>query len=284
MVRMISSYIFFFFLTFTLLSIGVSEFSKSFSQLFYFLCKDGMVYSIFVKLLYGIIAFTALFYIIISHQSLAPKTQDFKKTHLSKTLVAAFIAVIFFFIWIFSLFSPEQDFFAQLRLQTHEIAYLDFWALLGHKFVPIIITAFFTLFFLYLPLIFWIIGAYFDLSYLTHRFAYTFFPSINVCIFTLFASALQPYYDKPNLYLYIDLFVFLLALVLLLWVFIKKKFLFGFYEYAHLLFLVFVLCFILLSSSVLADSDYFNARYSFYLFAFLVWCCEWMFEDFLARE
>lgn len=286
MVKIFSAYLFFFLLVFTLLSIGVSEFSKTFAQLFYFLCKDSMIYGILVHSLYALIALLGIFYILFSyyfpHPDLIAKTPNFQNTHLLKVLVASGVSVIFFFIWIFSISGGQQDVIQPQ--QVFDIAFLDFWELLKNKLGPIFTIAFFTLFFLYLPLLFWIFSLRFDLTRPLHRLAYPFFPSINVCILTLVASAIQPYYDKLNFYLYIDLFVFLVALVLLLWVFIKKRYLFQFYEFMNLLLLVFMIYFVMLSSDVLANANSFHVRHGFYLFAFFVWCCEWMFEDFFANR
>ena len=271
MVRVISSYVFFFFLAFSLLGIIVSESSQTFSQLFSLLCKDGLAYEQIIKLLYFCIWTLSLYYLIRVHLALK---QDF-----SKTLMASIIALVFLFIWLLLVSFPERDFIDTIKFSFYEVVHLGFFSLVGMNLVEILISGFFYIFFLILPFVFWIARGHFDLEKSAHRFAYKFFPSMHVCILVLIANALQPYYDRPNLYLYIDLFVFLVALALFLIIFLREKHLFGFYEYANLLFLCVVILVVLLCSSVLAKADYYNLRYCFYLLAFLSWCGEWMLAD-----
>ena len=256
-------------IVFIILNIGVSEFSVTFSQLFSLMCKEGMVYDFVIKLLYFLIAITSLSYIVFARLK--------EPNYFIKSLLATLIGFFFLFVWIFSISSPQKDFIEELHSVSSNLAYLDFFSLIGIRFEAILISGFFYLFFCILPFGFWILNLSFDLTKLLGRFAYIFFPSIYICLIVLVASAFQPYYNKPNLYLYVDLLVFVVAILLLLIIFIRKKNLFKFYEYVNLLLLVAVMLAVLLCSDVLSNTDYFNVRFGLYLYAFLMWCSEWMF-------
>ncbi len=271
MIKSTTSYLFFFFLVFSLLSIVVSESTQTFSQLFFFFSKNGLAYDFILKILYFCIWALSIYYVVMINLK---DRQD-----ISKLLVASFIAFVFLFIWVFSLSFSTKDFMDTLHLHSYEIFYLDFFELVSTKFLEILGGGFFYLFFTLLPFLFLICDGCFDLQKSLHRFAYKFFPSMYVCILFLIAHAMQPYYDKSNLYFYVDLLLFALCLILLLVLFLKHKHLFGFYEYANLLFLCLVIFVVLLCSSVLARADYHNLRYCLYLLAFLIWCCEWMLGD-----
>lgn len=276
MIKIVSSYIFFFFLVFAMLGIVVSETSRTFSQLFFLLCKDGLAYDFLIKILYFLIAISGIVYLICSNLC--------TKTNLSKSLFSSLIIIIFLFIWIFSITSADKSFIDTLHFNPYDLAYLDFFSLFEAKSFEIIVSIFFYLFFIFFPLGFLLFNFYFDLQKSLHSFGYQFYPSLNICILFVIVNAMQPYYDKLNFYLYIDLFLFAASLVFLLILFVKKKYLFGFYEYANLLFLIIIIFVVLLCSSVLARAEYYNMRYCFSLLVFLFWCCEWMFGDLLKRD
>ncbi|WP_104697837.1 MULTISPECIES: hypothetical protein [unclassified Helicobacter] len=276
MIKVISSYIFFFFLVFAMLGIMVSETSHTFSQLFFLLCKDGLAYDFLIKTLYFLIAISGIVYLIYSNLR--------GNTNLQKLFFASLISIIFLFIGIFSITSADKSFIDTLHFKPYDIVYLDFFSLFEAKGFEIIVSIFFYFFFTFFPLGFLLFNLCFNLQKPLHSFGYKFFPSLNICILFIIVNAMQPYYDKLNFYFYIDLFLFLVSLIFLLVLFIKKKYLFGFYEYANLLFLMLVIFIILLCSSVLVRAEYYNMRYCFSLLVFLFWCCEWMFEDLLRKD
>lgn len=275
MIKATTSYIFFFFLVFAILGIVVSEVSQTFSQLFFLLCKDGFAYDLIASIVIFLVVLSAISYLIVSSMK--------NKEDFVKSFVASFIAFLFLFIWIFAASAPGKDFINTLHFNSYELVYLDFFALLEVNYFEIILSGFVYCFFILFPLGFLVLNWHFNSQRSLHLVMYKFFPSINVCILFITANAIQPYYDKANFYLYIDLFVFLLSLFLLLIVFLRKKHLFKFHEYANLLFLIVVIFIVLYCSSVLARADYYNVRYCFYLLAFLTWCCEWMFKDFVKE-
>lgn len=275
MIKAVASYVFFFFLVFAILGIVVSEVSQTFSQLFFLLCKDGFAYDLIANIIIFLVVFSAISYLIISNMK--------NKGDFVKSFIASFIAFLFLFVWVFVVSAPDEDFINTLHFNSYELVYLDFFALLEVNYFEILLSSFVYCFFILCPLGFLALNWHFNAQKSLHLVAHKFFPSINVCILFIIANAIQPYYDKANFYLYVDLFAFLLSLLLLLIVFVKKKYLFRFYEYANLLFLIIVIFIVLYCSSVLARADYYNVRYCFYLLAFLSWCCEWMFEDFVKE-
>lgn len=275
MIRAFFSYVLYVFFVFIALSLLVSETMQSFSQLFALLSRDGMFFSFVIKFLCCWIWIISFFYLYFSYQM--------EKQNFSKSLVAVLVAIIFLFIWLYLVSTSEKNYIDTLHFNFYEIGYLDFFSLIWINIKEVLFSSFFYLFLLLLPSLFLIFNCYFDIKKTFHRFAVNFFPSINVCIMVLVASAFQPYYDRPNVFLYLDFLFFFIAFLCIFILFYKKKFLFHFYEYANLLLLITMIFVILTCSDIMVKADYFNVRYCLYLIAFLTWCCEWMFNDLLEK-
>ncbi|MCE3039241.1 hypothetical protein [Helicobacter anatolicus] len=276
MIKTISSGILFFFVVFVFLGILVSETTQAFSQLFFLLCKSKIAYSLMIKMLCFFIFIVGLFYLFVAHYR--------EKEDFAKNILASCICIFFLFIFIYLVSLPEENYIDTLHFYSYRIAYLDFFSLLDLNFFEILVAGFFYIFLLLLPCVFLLFNWHFDIQKSLHNFALKFFPSINICIMVLIASAFQPYYDKANFYLYIDFFLFIIALVIMIVLFFKKKFLFDFYEYTNLLILIFLMLLVLSCSDILAKANYYNVRYCLYLIAFFSWCCEWMFGDLTKSE
>ncbi|STP12494.1 Uncharacterised protein [Helicobacter mustelae] len=273
MVRALGSYVLFFFLVFTALGIIVSESTITFAQLFFLFSKNGMVYSLVIQILCFLISAISGFYLFLAYYK---KQEDFLKS-----LMASCICVIFLFIWVFLMSSkPGEDYINALHFNYYEVMYLDFASLIHRNFLEILVSGFFYGFSLLFPCLFLLFGGCFDLQISLHRFAMRFFPSVHVCIMVLIASAFQPYYNKPNVYFYVDFLFFILVFFCIIMLFLRKRFLFGFYECANLILLIGLVFLVLACSNILVQSNYYNARYCLYLIAFLCWCSEWMFGDF----
>lgn len=241
-----------------------------------------MVYSFFARIIYLLIILSSLVYIVGSFY-FSSENLKFQYSHFLKLFFSSLLCICFFFVFVFSFFSSKDKSFLSpdsLEPYMYEIAYFDFYSLWVSYKIPILIVIFFSVFFIYFPLLyhFFTSSKIMD-SYCKKGFLQTFSPSINVVILSLIASSFQPYYIKPNIYFYLDLVIFFGGIVLLLGLLIKKRFLFNFYEMTHILFLVCTIYFVLLNSDSLLQPSCFNVRYIFYLLAFLVWCWEWMFES-----
>ena len=104
-------------------------------------------------------------------------------------------------------------------------------------------------------------------------------PSINTTLFVLFAYAIQPYYGKSNQLLYIDLWLFYFGFLCVIIALYRNKELFGFYEYANLLWLVLGVVVFCLCSKIIAQADYANTRTIFLIIGVMAWCGEWMYAS-----
>ncbi|PAF48245.1 hypothetical protein BKH41_05900 [Helicobacter sp. 12S02232-10] len=272
--KVIFSSIFFLLFVFTVLALLVSQFSNTFSQLFLILTKNDRAYDNLVKFYYFCGILMALGYLIFSSW--------IKKDIFFQKLVAFGICIILIFILIFSLDGTKSlDSTISGLVVGEGLRNLSFFNLVRINFSYIIVSGFFYFFFLFFPLILFSLGFHFNTKNKIGKYLAFFCPSINVCLVVLFASGFQAYYDKSNLFLYIDFFMFYLGFVLFMRVFLSHKEFFGFYEYANILiFALGVLVCLFCSNTLSQAENYYNARMAFYMLAFLGWCGEWMYRSF----
>ena len=101
-------------------------------------------------------------------------------------------------------------------------------------------------------------------------------PSLNVSLFMLFACGIQPFYDKNNLWLYLDLWTFYVGLLLLVIMLYRDNKAFGFYEYANVLWLIIGVLIFIFSSKVISQTNYNTTRMIFIIIALMGWCGDWM--------
>ncbi|GMB96488.1 hypothetical protein [Helicobacter sp. NHP22-001] len=105
-----------------------------------------------------------------------------------------------------------------------------------------------------------------------------FAPSINTCLFFIFALGLQSYLLDSSWLAYGDFTLFCVGLVWLLCLLAKCPNHFGLYEYTNLWVLAVGILIFLLSASTLFQVERFNeARLSFYVLGFLSWLAESLF-------
>lgn len=176
--------------------------------------------------------------------------------------------------------TPETQDIVDMFAIEGSIYHRGFFELLKDYSLRIILVICAYVFFVYLPLLFMILNIKPDENSELGKILYDMRPSINIVIIMLFALALQPYYYRDNLYVYLDIFALLVGIGMLIYVSRKYKEIFGFYERINfgLLILGIIIC--LICSSILAVSDNsFNARYTFLIFAFVGWCVEWMYNN-----
>ncbi|CRF51545.1 hypothetical protein HHE06_14300 [Helicobacter heilmannii] len=111
----------------------------------------------------------------------------------------------------------------------------------------------------------------------TARSLLFFAPSLNTCLFFLFASSLQSYLLTLNWLTCGDFALFCLWLAGLLFVLSQCPHYFGLYEYTNLWVLGAGILIFLLSAPTLFQVERFNeARLSFYVLGVLSWLAEWM--------
>lgn len=267
------SSVFFLLFVFSMFALLVSQFNDTFSQLFLILTRDDRAYSLITDFLYFCGIVMCIGYLILS------TWRD--KDALLQRLVSMFICIVLVFVLIFSLSAQESFeniiFINSTAYGLRNLGFLDLFKL---NIVDIIISGFFYLFFLICPLILYGFGYGINTKHGIGKYLEFFCPSMNVCLVTLFASGFQGYYNKSNPYLYIDFFAFCLCLGFFIYVYKTHKKFFSFYEYANILVLSVGIIICMLCSNVLGQSqDYYNARMSFYILAFLGWCGEWMYKS-----
>lgn len=272
-VSVIFSLIFFSFFVFTNLTLFISQFSHSFSHLFLIFIREGQLFdSVSVFLFFCGFVLSGIFVVLSSWY------------HTSNTLERIFmliLSVIFIYLVILKVtYVPLEEDVMDMFAIEGSIYHRDFFELL-HDYLPrIVFIAGAYIFFVYMPLLFEIFALRPSHNSQLGKILYNIKPSINVVIVTLFGLSLQPYYFRDNFYAYCDIVALLIGIILLVWVMIKHREYFGFYEYMNfaLLILSVIICFI--CTSVLSISDnYFNARYTFLVFAFVGWCAEWMYNE-----
>ncbi|PAF44414.1 hypothetical protein [Helicobacter sp. 11S02596-1] len=272
--KVIFSSIFFLLFVFSILSLLVSQFSNTFSQLFFILTKNDRAYDNAVNIFYLFGIMMSLGYLILASY--------IQRDIFFQRLVAVGICIVLIFIFVLSLSTEKSLDSAILGLMTGDgLKDLSFLDLVLENLKYIFISGFFYIFFLFLPLILFGFGFRLNVKNQLGKYLAFFCPSINVCLVVLFASGFQAYYDKSNLWLYMDFLMFCVGFILFIKVFLSRKEFFGFYEYANMLFLALGVLVCLFCSNTLSQTEnYYNARMAFYMLAFLGWCGEWMYRSF----
>lgn len=274
--KVIFSSIFFLFFIFSMLALLSSQFSEIFSQLFLILTRNERGYDNIINFIILVSIAMFVFYIIFCIW----KNQG---SIVHKTLAVG-ICIILILIFILKI-NDEKDINLTLELTLVNITedYLSFLELIEKNTISILISGFFYIFFLILPLGALALNYYPDPNHKLGKYLKSLCPEINTSITALFASSFQPYYDKSNVFLYFDFALFCLCLGLFIYVFLTHKELFGFYEYANIIFLIIGIWVCLLCSNTLAQAiGYYNARTAFYALVFLGWYGEWMYRDLIS--
>lgn len=271
--KVIFSSIFFLFFLFSILALLSSQFSEIFSQLFLILTRNKRGYDNIVNLIILVsIAMLCLYFVFCIWK---------RQGNTPRKILAIGICIVLISIFIFKIKDEKTiDLTLELTLVNITEDYLSFFELLEKNIISILISGFFYIFFLILPLGVLALNYYPDPNHKLGRYLQSFRPEINTSIIALFASSFQPYYDKSNVFLYFDFALFCLCLGLFIYVFLTHKELFGFYEYANIIFLIIGIWVCLLCSNILAQAiGYYNARTAFYALVFLGWCGEWIYRD-----
>ena len=277
-IRIAFSLVFFALFVFTNLTLFTSQFSQSFSHLFLIFIRENELYDkLSVFLFFCGFMFCVGFVIVSSWRNSANSIQ--------KMLMLGLSIVFIYCVILNSMSAPQSEDIMDMFAIERSIYHRGFFELLVDYLPRIVLVVCMYAFFVYVPLLFVILGLRPDRHSTIGNMLYNMRPSMNIIIVVLFGLSLQPYYYRDNLYAYLDILALVGGLILLIWVIIKHKELFSFYEYMNfaLLILGIIICFI--CTSVLSISDnYFNARYAFLVFAFIGWCVEWMNESIKPEE
>ena len=261
----IFSSIFFFFAVFVFLSLIVSQISQNFNQLFLIFSYPHRAFDFISNILLFLwvlmcIAFCIYLYKKHQHKSLES---------LLSVVIAVFVSIVLVLRLIKS----------QLESQTDSINYAVNDTISGFilwKFFDICVYCISYGFFVLLPLA--LLASKLRLNPFSKwgKLLEKYKPSICVVLFALFALALQPYYAKKNIFLYIDVGLFYIGILLLIISLWRNRELFSFYEYANILWLIVGIFFFSASSKIIAQADYHTVRILFLIIAFMGWCGDFM--------
>lgn len=263
------AYLFFSLFVFVALSLLISNFSSTFSQLFSILSEDGGVFNTFLYCL-------DLFGFLLCLYTLILSSWNQKNDLRVKGIIFA-LAIGFMFLFVFELQNQHQPFSILEMMSELSGDFKELFRLGEFLFFLIFYVAF-----VFCPLI--VLGLGITFSSKKHHVSskYDWFklanqlrPSINVMIYAMMGYALQSYFHKSYWFFYLDLLGFMIGALLLGWVYYKRRRDFGFYEVSNLIFLCIGVMIFALSSKIITSED-FMARYVFFTLAFVAWCAEWM--------
>lgn len=259
------SSLFFFFVVFVLLSLIVSSFSETFSRLFLVFSYPHRAYDFASNLL--LLCFVLMCGAFVVH------SVRHKRANTTEKIVAAGIGALMLVILLLRVVV------GYMQEQPDDIAYAFSDTLGGvvlWKITDISVYAFVYVCFIVLPLLLPACKIRLNIFNKWGEWLSAYMPSINTTLFLMFAYAIQPYYDKANMLLYADLWLFYVGFLLLMIVLYRNAELFGFYEYANLLWLVLGMLVFSLCSKIITQADYTNTRTIFLIIGLMSWCGEWM--------
>lgn len=278
LVAVIFSLLFFSFFVFTNFTLFISQFSHSFSYLFLIFIRQDQLFD---KLS------TFLFFcgFVLSVASVIASSWN-QRGNISQRLIMLGLSVVFIYLVVLNNWhTHKQEDIMDMFAIEGSIYYRGFFDLVRDYFPRIALVICVYIFFVYIPLLFLIFGIRPNQDNQIGRMLFNMRPSINIVIVALFALALQPYYYRDNVYVYLDIVMLIGGLGMFIYVMRRHKEIFGFYEYANFILLVLGIVVFAACSSVLAVSDnYFNARYTFLVFVFVWWCAEWMYLSLWVDE
>lgn len=273
LVTIILSLLFFALFVFVNLTLFISQFSHSFSHLFLIFIREDQLFNHLSTLLFFCGFVLSVSFVIIGSWK--------DSGNIPQKIIMLVLSTAFMYLMVLNCsHTPETQDIVDMFAIEGSIYHRGFFELLKDYSLRIILVICAYVFFVYLPLLFMILNIKPDENSELGKILYDMRPSINIVIIMLFALALQPYYYRDNLYVYLDIFALLVGIGMLIYVSRKHKEIFGFYEHINfgLLILGIIIC--LICSSILAVSDNsFNARYTFLIFAFVGWCIEWMYNN-----
>ncbi len=260
--RVIFSSLFFFMAIFLFLSLIVSNVSETFAQLFLIFSAPFRAYYFVNNILLLAWAFMCFLFVKIS--------RDKFLNNIIEQVIAGAIGVVVISVFIIRLI---------LQILDNEIISYSSQGLLGIIADNIFLILFFLIiyvFFIFIPLLLGALKIHINIFDKLGKKLESFKPSLNVSIFMLFACAIQPYYDKNNVLLYVDLFLFYVCFVTFIVNLYRNKNNFGFYEYANLLWLFAGILIFIFSSHIISQTNYNIVRFIFIIIGLMGWCGDWM--------
>lgn len=271
----ICSYLFFALLVFNALALLSAEFLHTFSQVFMLLSHNGRVYNLF-SLLFIIISIVLVAltpFAFYKGKNIESK-QVFGKT---APFVVSVFAILTLALLLFLFYCAWQGYFFKPLIQEDIAIESVGWAY--YRSINFFIALFCSLFLCILPLIYNIFSLKKNLHMnMQNRYARALIilePKLSTIIITIAANSCHPFFaNVPSKWA--SFFFLLLSIVLLLYLLSQNPSAFGFYDFANIIFLAFMIMCVILCSESLLRSNFLNAQNTMYMLAILSWCSEWM--------
>lgn len=276
-VSIIFSLLFFALWTFTNITLFISQFSYSFSHLFLIFIRPNELFTHISTIIFLCGFCFGLGFVLVSSY--------YRSSDSINRVIMLCVSVIFIYLLIFNATTEESEYATDLFVLEGSIYHRGFFELIRAYFLRIVSIVLIYVFFVYMPLLFLIFGIRPNVNNRIGEMIDKMSPSMNVIIAVLFALALQPYYYRDNMFVYIDIIALFGGVGLLIYTMKKHKALFGFYEKVNFALLILGIIMCIVCSSTLSISEYyFNARYTFLVFALVGWCIEWMHKSVSTDE
>ncbi|MGP1450276.1 MAG: hypothetical protein ACTTJS_04030 [Wolinella sp.] len=252
--ELLFSSLFFLFAIFTLLIVGLSHYTHSFSQLFALVNSEQGIYALIFDILTISGLLLSLFFIFFRKKS---RTLPIKYK-LSMWLTSLFFA---------ALIALDSAYGGSILVKIEELSGVSINIIL-HLLNVLFFGAF-----VFLPLIVWLREMEFDRSDSLGRYFHALRPSPNIAICTIFMLSIQPII-KDSIIGYLELGILWLGLAMILLLWARKRKFFGFYESFNLLLLIASVILMSLSYE-LFSTEYHSMKMTFYMLILVGWSARW---------
>lgn len=261
--KVISSSLFFFMAIFVFLSLIVSNISETFSQLFLVFSLPFRAHDFISSLLLLFWMCMCIGFVIISIKK--------RLNNKIECMVAGGIGFVVGCILSIRFIIQTLNDFNVIVYSAYDLS-----EMIIDNIILIALFSSIYIFFIFIPLLLGALKIHLNIFDKLGKRLESFKPSLNISLFMLFAYAIQPYYDKHNALLYLDLWMFYVGLGLVIVVLYRNKSKFGFYEYANLLWLFVGIIIFIFSSHTISQTNYNLVRLLFVVIGLIGWCGDWM--------
>jgi len=261
--RVICASVFFFFVVFVSLSLLVSTFFSTFSQLFLVFSYPNRAFG-FINTLLLVTWFGLCVWFLIK-----TKYMNLRFEKRLTWLIGSGVLIGL----IYRIYQVVDS--SNIKIIDYSLSDKLSGVFLAHAGQILVFSGLYVGFIL-LPLLFGLLKLRFNVSPKWQDKLEFYKPKLHIILIMLFACSIQPYHQQNNPLLYVDLWIFYVAFALLIMMLYRNPKLFGFYEYANLLWVVIGISVFIVTSKTLAQADYNNVRSIFIIIGVMGWCGDWM--------
>lgn len=259
--KVVSSSLFFFMAVFLFLSLLTSSVSETFEQLFALFSYPHRAYDITSTFMLFVLAGLCVWFVAFSTKhALDNKFEQ---------VLALGIGIISVSVVLIRILRTQQG--INVLQQTPSFATT---ILTSGSLVVLFVIIY--LFFIFIPLILDMLKLKIIFLNKFEKELVILKPSVNTALLMTFACCIQPFYDKSNLWLYLDLLASIGAIFVVSLAVYKSKEKFGFYENANIIWLIIGILIFMLTSKIIAQADYNIVRVLFIIIGLITWCSDWM--------